>query len=100
MPNRSLTWRHGDQSGAHGSGEDRDHRPMTSSMQVEATFLGRPPAVQVGQASGVSQVKVEGAVLRCVVSGSFQPFLEALRGHEVISFSSVPADLIGGPSAR
>jgi hypothetical protein len=28
-------------------------------------------------------------ILRCVICGSFQPFLEALRGHEVISLKSI-----------
>jgi hypothetical protein len=38
-------------------------------------------------------VEIDGSVLRCVVCGSFQSFLEALRGHEVISFdSTAPPD--------
>jgi hypothetical protein len=53
--------------------------------------VASPPARQVEAASGVSEVRVEGAILRCLVCGSFQPFLEALRGHEVISFTSTPA---------
>jgi hypothetical protein len=56
---------------------------------VEITFVGAPPARQVERATGVSQVEVHGRVLRCTVCGSFQPFLEALRGHEVISLKSV-----------
>ena len=60
-------------------------------QRVEVRFVGVPPARQVKSASGVSEVRVEDGVLRCVVSGSFQPFLEALRGHEVISFTSTPA---------
>jgi hypothetical protein len=43
------------------------------------------------RASGVSDVETDGSILRCLVSGSFQPFLEALRGHEVISLKSAPA---------
>jgi hypothetical protein len=31
-------------------------------------------------------VEIDGSILRCVVCGSFQSFLEALRGHEVIDF--------------
>jgi hypothetical protein len=58
---------------------------------VEVSFVGAPPAQQVERASGVSEVHVEGAILRCVVCGSFQPFLEALRGHEVTTFTSTPA---------
>ena len=60
-------------------------------QRVEVRFVGAPPARQVGRASGVSDVRVDGAVLRCLVYGSFQPFLEALRGHEVISLRSTSA---------
>ncbi len=56
--------------------------------RVEVAFVGRPPVLQVERASGVSHVEVDGSALRCLVCGSFQPFLEALRGHEVISLSS------------
>ena len=28
--------------------------------------------------------------MRCLVRGSFQPLLEALRGYEVIGFTSIP----------
>jgi hypothetical protein len=44
---------------------------------------------QIARASGVSRVEIiDGRLLRCVVHGSFQPFLEALHGHEVISLKS------------
>jgi hypothetical protein len=59
------------------------------TQRVEVTFVGAPPARQVERAVGVSEVQVEGRILRCTVFGSFQPFLEALRGHEVISLKSV-----------
>lgn len=58
-------------------------------QRVEVSFVGTAPAQQVERASGVSEVEVDGRVLRCTVNGSFQPFLEALRGHEVISFRSI-----------
>jgi hypothetical protein len=58
-------------------------------QRVEITFVGAPPARQVERATGVSHVEVQGRVLRCTVYGSFQPFLEALRGHEVVSLKSV-----------
>ena len=58
-------------------------------QRVEVTFVGVPPAQQVERALGVSQVEVQGRVLRCTVHGSFQPFLEALRGHEVVALKSV-----------
>jgi hypothetical protein len=57
-------------------------------QRVEVSFVGAAPVQQVERASGVSQVEVHGRVLRCTVFGSFQPFLEALRGHEVISLRS------------
>ena len=58
-------------------------------QRVEVSFVGAAPVLQVERASGVSEVEVYGRVLRCTVYGSFQPFLDALRGHEVISFSSI-----------
>ncbi len=57
--------------------------------RVEVGFVGTPPTRQVERASGVSDVAVEGSILRCIVCGSFQPFLEALRGHEVVSLTSM-----------
>jgi hypothetical protein len=45
---------------------------------------------RVERASGVTDVEIDGAVLRCQVHGSFQPFLEALRGYEVVSLTSIP----------
>ena len=60
-------------------------------QRVEITFVGTPPIQQVKRASGVSEVEVDGSILRCLVAGSFQPFLEALRGHEVISLRSTVA---------
>ena len=58
-------------------------------QRVEVTFVGRPPVREVERALGVSDVHVDGSVLRCTVFGSFQSFLEALRGHEVISMKSI-----------
>ena len=60
--------------------------------KVEVSFVGAPPAQQIARASGVSGVEIHDGVLRCVVHGSFQPFLEALQGHEVVSLEST--DLI------
>ncbi|HET9847550.1 MAG TPA: hypothetical protein VFR68_03205 [Candidatus Dormibacteraeota bacterium] len=57
---------------------------------VEVSFVGSPPVHQIKRASGVSEVVADGATLRCLVLGSFQPFLEALRGHEVVSLKSSP----------
>ena len=60
------------------------------SRRVEVTFVGRPPARQIAAAVGVSDVEVDGHMARCLVRGSFQPLLEALRGYEVIGFTSIP----------
>jgi len=57
-------------------------------QRVEVSFVGAAPAGQIARAPGVSDVEVHGSILRCLVCGSFQPFLEALRGHEVVGFSS------------
>lgn len=69
-----------------------------STLRVEVRFVQTPPAPQIARASGVSDVEVDGPVLRCLVRGSFQPFLEALRGYEVTSLRSTPAcgDELGG----
>jgi hypothetical protein len=57
-------------------------------QKVVVSFVGAPPVKQIQSASGVSEVRVDGSVVRCLVRGAFQPFLEALRGHEVISLTS------------
>jgi len=59
-------------------------------QRVEVGFVGTPPVHQVGRASGLSELEVDGPILRCLVRGSFQPFVEALRGHEVVSLKSIP----------
>ena len=59
--------------------------------RVEVSFAGPAPVRQVERASGVSEVEVEGSILRCLVRGSFQPFLEALRGYEVDGLNSTSA---------
>jgi len=69
-------------------------RGMTAvhpTQRVEVSFVGAPPRRQIERASGVSEVEIDGHVVRCLVAGSFQPFLEALRGHEVITLQSMPA---------
>jgi hypothetical protein len=60
------------------------------ARRVEVTFVGAPPAERIARASGVSDVEIDGSVLCCVVHGSFQSFLEALRGYEVTSLESMP----------
>jgi hypothetical protein len=69
-------------------------------QRVEVGFVGTPPVRAIERASGVSEVEVDGATLRCLVLGSFQPFLEALRGHEVISLTSTPTYASSEPSTR
>jgi hypothetical protein len=61
-----------------------------ATWRVEVTFVAAPPSRQIERASGVSEVEVDGHTVRCLVSGSFQPFLEALRGREVIGLTSIP----------
>jgi hypothetical protein len=67
-----------------------------TTHRVEVTFVGLPPARQIARASGVTDVNIDGHRLRCLVSGSVQPFLEALRGYEVISLISTPSFHRGG----
>ena len=61
------------------------------TQRVEVTFVGPPPARQIAQATGVSEVEIVGHRVCCLVWGSFQPFLEALHGYEVVSLTSTPA---------
>jgi hypothetical protein len=71
---------------------------MTKALaiqRVEVTFVGSTPVRQIAQAIGVTEVEVDGQRVCCLVCGSFQPFLEALRGYEVICMSSTPALSIG-----
>ena len=63
---------------------------IAASQQVEVTFTGTPPSRQIARASGVTDVRVDGHRVRCLVCGSFQPFLEALRGYEVTSLTAIP----------
>jgi hypothetical protein len=69
--------------------------------RVEVRFVGAAPAGRVARAAGVSNVETDGSILRCLVCGSFQSFLEALRGHEVIDFDvaarPAPASGTGPP---
>ena len=67
---------------------------MAQEVQVQrvaVSFVGAPPVQRIALATGVSEVRLDGRVVRCFVSGSFQPFLEALRGHEVLSLESTLA---------
>jgi hypothetical protein len=61
-----------------------------ATQRVEVTFIGTPPARQIARAAGVTDVQVDGHLVRCLVYGSFQPFLEALRGYEVTSLTAIP----------
>ena len=61
-----------------------------ATQRVEVTFVGTPPTRQIEQAQGVGDVHVEGRTVRCVIYGSFQPFLEALRGYEVVCLTATP----------
>jgi hypothetical protein len=61
-----------------------------ATQRVEITFVGTPPTRQIERASGVSEVEVDGRIVRCLVYGSFQPFLEAVRGYEVINLTAIP----------
>ena len=66
-----------------------------ATQRVEVTFVGAPPARQIARAIGVTEVEVDGRRVCCLVCGSFQPFLEAMHGYEVISLTSTPALSIG-----
>jgi hypothetical protein len=59
-----------------------------ASHRVDVSFVGTPPVRRIERASGVREVQADGRTVRCVVDGSFQPFLEALRGSEVLTLQS------------
>ena len=61
-----------------------------ATQRVEVTFIGTPPARQIQQALGVSDVHIDGQIIRCLICGSFQPFLEAVRGYEVLNLTATP----------
>jgi hypothetical protein len=66
---------------------------MTEEPQVhrvKVDFVGSPAVEQIKRASGVAEVESDGPHQRCVVWGSFQPFLEAMRGREVMTLESMP----------
>jgi hypothetical protein len=64
-----------------------------TAWRVEVTFVSAPPGQRMERAAGVSDIEIDGSILRCIVLGSFQPFLEALHGHEVISLTSTSTHL-------
>ena len=71
-----------------------------ATQRVEITFVGTPPTGQIERASGVTDVEVNGQVVRCLVYGSFQPFLEAVRGYEVISLTAIPTTSVNHINER
>jgi ABC-2 type transport system ATP-binding protein len=58
------------------------------AYQVEIEFIGPAPTEAVRAAADVEQVAATGNRLSCMVRGSFQPLLEAITGHEVLSLAS------------
>jgi hypothetical protein len=66
------------------------------TQRVEIDCIGTPPVRDIERAAGVSDVEVDGPSLRCIVTGSFQPLLEALRGVEVTTLQSTP---VTGPTS-
>ncbi len=67
-----------------------DQLRIASSVSVELTFTGPPPALAA--VDGVTGVEVDGSRVRCHVTGAMQPLLDALRGHSVAEmFSREPS---------
>jgi ABC-2 type transport system ATP-binding protein len=63
-----------------------DELRIASSVRVEMTFKRKPPAVD--GVAGVADVEVAGNTVRCHVTGSIQPLLSALSGHDVVELLS------------
>jgi ABC-2 type transport system ATP-binding protein len=56
--------------------------------QVEIQFAGTVPVEAITRAAGVDRVEVKDSRLRCIVRGSFEPLMQALRDGHVINFAS------------
>jgi ABC-2 type transport system ATP-binding protein len=56
--------------------------------QVEIQFAGTVPVEAVKRAAGVDRVEVKDSRLHCIVRGSFEPLMQALRDSHVINFVS------------
>ncbi len=56
--------------------------------QVEIQFGGTVPVEAIKRAAGVDRVEVNHSRLRCIVRGSFEPLMQAVRDSHVINFAS------------
>jgi ABC-2 type transport system ATP-binding protein len=56
--------------------------------QVEIQFAGTVPVEAIKRAAGVDRVEVKDGRLHCIVRGSFEPLMQALRDSHVINFVS------------
>jgi ABC-2 type transport system ATP-binding protein len=56
--------------------------------QVEIQFGAAVPVDAIRAAAGVDRVQVDDRRVRCIVRGSFDPLMRALRDSQVINFSS------------
>jgi hypothetical protein len=59
--------------------------PQVTGRRAEIVFASTQPASRVARAAGVSAGQRDGAVLRCLVMGSFQPLLEAVHVNEALN---------------
>jgi len=63
----------------------------TAGLHWDSSAMRGSPFKYFAYGVAASEVEVDGSRLRCLVSGSVQPFLEALHGYEVIGLTSTPA---------
>ncbi len=63
-----------------------DELRISTAVRVELTLAAKPPALS--RVKGVSDVEVDGTRVRCQVTGSVQPLLTALDGHNVVEMLS------------
>jgi beta-exotoxin I transport system ATP-binding protein len=61
--------------------------------QVEITFADPVPAKEFTDLPGISDVAVDGAVVRCRLDGRADPLIKAAARHTVVSFLSEEPDL-------
>jgi beta-exotoxin I transport system ATP-binding protein len=64
-----------------------------SVRRVEITFADPVPAKEFTDLPGLSDVTVDGAVMRCRLDGRADPLIKAAARHTVVSFLSAEPDL-------
>ena len=73
--------------------EDIEDLRSRAMRRVEVTFDEPIPAARFDQIDGVTEVEVDGPVLRCRLAGSADALIKAVADHAVVTLSAVEPDL-------